>query len=156
MHVTDMGLRKFWGNVALPDASGCMLWMAGRFASGYGSFRVGDGPVYAHRLSLFLAAGDPPVDRPQAAHSCRNRHCVAPEHLRWSNQSENEIDKRRDGVDNRGERHPLAKLTEADVRRIRQMAADGGNQRIIGQQFGITQNYVNQICARLRWKHVTD
>ncbi len=51
----------------------------------------------------------------------------------------------------RGEAHPCAKLTEADVRSIRQ---DGRSQAKIGKHYGISQAQVWGIVNRRSWRHV--
>jgi len=49
-----------------------------------------------------------------------------------------------------------AKITEDDVRSIRQRHAAGENRNDLGQEFGITSRSINLIVARRRWAHVTD
>lgn len=68
--------------------------------------RVGRGRVgfeghqyWAHRLMCEWAHGEPPTPKHQAAHECGKGHygCVNPRHLRWKTNSENQIDRRRNG-----------------------------------------------------------
>lgn len=82
--LTDKDVRRFWSKVALPTAEGCMYWLAHRHAAGYGVFRLRKKLVKASRVSLHISVGEPPFEDAQAAHSCRNKHCVAPQHLRWA------------------------------------------------------------------------
>jgi hypothetical protein len=57
-----------------------------------------------------------------------------------------------------GERHPLAKITEGDVRDMRGARARGDTVEAVYQSFGprlgITFNTVRRILARVSWKHV--
>lgn len=53
-----------------------------------------------------------------------------------------------------GESNGRAKITEADVRQIRQRWKHGEKQRIIGADYGLSQGAVNQIVSRKKWKHV--
>ena len=53
-----------------------------------------------------------------------------------------------------GEEHPLAKLTESAVRRIRQLATEGMSQTQIGVRFGICQSSVSRVISGVRWARV--
>lgn len=55
-----------------------------------------------------------------------------------------------------GEAHYNARLTEADVRSIRQRHADGEARSSLAQAFAITPRMVNLIVTRRRWNHITD
>lgn len=54
----------------------------------------------------------------------------------------------------RGERSGLAKLKTADVIRIREMLAQKVRQRLIAEQFGVTQTCISQIAVRKSWAHL--
>lgn len=53
-----------------------------------------------------------------------------------------------------GEKHPLSKVTEADVLSIRQMAAEGVRYPDIAAKHGISRPAVSLIVSRRRWAHV--
>lgn len=53
-----------------------------------------------------------------------------------------------------GEKHGMAKLTEALVRTIRDRHADGMLQVEIAKLFNVSQQQVSAIVRRARWKHV--
>ena len=53
-----------------------------------------------------------------------------------------------------GERNAAALFTEADILRMRQMAADGIMQKDIAKVFGTAPNYVSKIVNRHAWKHI--
>lgn len=53
----------------------------------------------------------------------------------------------------RGEDHPNAKLTTADVAAIRARLSDGESQRSIGRAFGVGHQYVGDIGAGRFWAH---
>lgn len=56
-----------------------------------------------------------------------------------------------------GERSSSAKLTEQDVRSIRNLAGSGRfSQSQIGRMFGISPSYVWYIKKRMVWKHLED
>lgn len=79
--------ERFYEKVALPNADGCMEWQGYIHPDGYGMFNDGQ-PTQAHRVSYRLMVG--PLDGIRVIdHLCRNRACVAPDHLRQVPQVEN-------------------------------------------------------------------
>jgi hypothetical protein len=55
----------------------------------------------------------------------------------------------------RGEKHHLAKLTESDVRLIREVYASGGiTQRSLAEKFGVALRAVQQVINYESWSHV--
>lgn len=91
---------RVWEKISL-DEGGCWLW-SGSKTDGYGmTLRYSrlDGRsrnVGVHRWLLEVETG---TVGEQALHGkCRQRHCVNPEHLRWGNNSENQLDSVEDGT----------------------------------------------------------
>lgn len=71
----------------------------------------------------------------------------------WGNQSENEADKVIHGTSNDGARNGMAKLTEEQVVRIRQLYSSGRyNQREIAEMFLISQSRISVIVNGKSWK----
>lgn len=68
--------------------------------------------------------------------------------LRWDTRSNNHKDKLRHGTHARGERHPHAKLTQAQVDEIRRSP---DLQRVIAGRYGIQQAHVSRIKRGVRW-----
>lgn len=55
----------------------------------------------------------------------------------------------------KGQKHPFAKLTEADVRKIRELSASGLSQREIAVRFNVSRGTIEPILKGETWKHVT-
>ena len=55
----------------------------------------------------------------------------------------------------RGERHPKARLTEHDVRLIRELSAQGLSQRVLARKFEVGKNAVESVLTGKTWRHVT-
>lgn len=60
------------------------------------------------------------------------------------------------GDHHRGERHHAAKLTEADVRKIRELwnFGMGWRQNALAEEYGVQPACINGIVNRRYWKHV--
>jgi hypothetical protein len=132
------------------DISGCWLWTGATLPNGYGYTYAGKerGVIYAHRAALELLLGRFITPGMDACHSCRNRNCVAPHHLREDTRKANMMDKIKDGTMPRGEKNKSAKLTEEQVRAIRQ---DPRKLKEIAADLDINLNTVWAIKARRSW-----
>ena len=60
-------------------------------------------------------------------------------------------DKHADGTDNEGERNPMSKLTEVDIKSIR---GSLGTCESVAQAYGISSGHVSNIRSRKAWAHV--
>lgn len=132
----------------------CIEWPFTRGSNGYGMIWK-NGRYVPATHAVMEAIGKPrPTPQHQIAHKpvvCRNPACINPKHIRWASPAENQADKRTDQTDNRGERHPMSKITADDVRAIR---ADDGLQKDIARRYGIDAGHVSAIRARKAWRHV--
>ena len=142
---------------ATPAQNGCVELPASSKV-GYAQLWDGERVVYAHRVVAELAHGQP-LDGQLAIHSCDNRKCINPEHLRWGTAKDNSQDavlrNRLIGRNHvRGDAHPSTRLTTNDVRTIRQLRADGAIYREIAQRYGISIQAVAAICTNKTWKEV--
>jgi len=146
----------FWAHVEKTDT--CWIWNGGRNAYGYGVIRkVVDGKLIrlmAHRFSYESFVGE--LGSLFALHRCDNPPCVRPDHLFAGTQAENVADKVAKQRHNRGETHGHHRLTEDQVRTIRERYAAGGiSQASLAREYGITQTSVGSLIRREHWKHVT-
>jgi hypothetical protein len=109
----------------------------------------GSYPVYAHRVSYLLAVGPIPKGM-EACHDCDTPLCVNPGHLFLGTQSDNIADmvaKRRHGI---GAANGMARLSDSDVVRIREMAARGHHQGQLAARFGIKEAQISRIVSGKR------
>lgn len=68
--------------------NGCWEWLSITGSSGYGNFKAFGKMVSAHRFAYELYKGPIPEGK-EILHSCDNRICVNPDHLRIGSHTEN-------------------------------------------------------------------
>lgn len=100
--------------------------------------------LHVHRLVAIAFIGPQPSALHEVAHRDGDPSNNAPSNLRWSTRSENHADKVIHGTHNRGERHPLSKLSDEQVRSIR---ASRNTTKQIANEFGITAGHVWAVKA---------
>lgn len=102
-------------------------------------------------------------DHEYVLHRCDNRRCVRPSHLFKGSHSENMKDAYAKGRLNFQKKPAMfqgtvkhnAKLTDIDVRLIRQLWANGHtNKTELGERFGVDRRIIKLILQGKRWTHV--
>lgn len=135
------------------DGQECIRWPFANNGVGYGLIHTGEDRLeLVSRLVATYRHGPAPTPEHEAAHTCGNGHllCVTPGHIQWETPSENQMDRAMHDTHQRGERHPLVKITEDDVRAIRALKGKA-LQRDVAAQFGIGRIQVGRIWRRERW-----
>ncbi len=146
--------ERLWGRIAVSEPDECWEGTAGKFASGYGQIRVKGWPYRSHRLVYQDAFGDLPPDL-CVLHRCDNRACNNPAHLFLGTDLDNVQDRNAKERTARGTRAGSARLTEADVRTIRERYERGGVRQIdLAKEYGVSQVNISHIILRKAWKHV--
>jgi hypothetical protein len=150
VELSDMDRRRFWSKVE-KRGDECWPWKAGVFAdTGYGAFWLSTRQqnVGAHRVAALLTLG--PGDG-FVLHSCDNPPCCNPAHLRYGTPADNMADRSDRGRAPAGERHPNAKLTQAQVDAIRLERNAGDTLREIAERYGVTLQNIHYITSGERW-----
>ena len=84
-------LERFSAKIARRGVGDCWPWIAGKNSHGYGTFWM-DGSLHlAHRLAVVFDGRKIP-DGMQVDHTCRNRLCCNPEHLRIVTPRQNSLE----------------------------------------------------------------
>ena len=109
--------------------------------------------VHALVAAAFLG---PRPDGMQVAHADGDRLNARLDNLRYATASENAEDKRRHGTDTPGERNGMHKLTDRDVREIRQLRAAGALQRELAERFGVSISAIQFVLNGKHWSHVKE
>lgn len=136
--------------------SGCWLWMGRLNHKGYGHMfpKADNGwQTLAHRASWIRAHGAIPEDH-FVLHKCDVPCCVNPAHLFLGGYQENMDDMVAKGRSHKpiGTRNGRAKLTEDDVRRIRQ---DARPNTTICLDYGVSNVVISNIKLGKSWRNVT-
>lgn len=72
----------FWSKVELGEHEySCMIWLASKDSSGYGTFSVSNRTLSAHRLGFLYYNSTLPLKGYELHHECSVRSCVNSSHL---------------------------------------------------------------------------
>lgn len=143
--------------------------MAGRIDRyGYHTVLLSKGGVErchkVHRL-VCAAFNGPAPEGTEVGHLDSVKLHNVPANLAWVTAKENYRHNTERGVgglkprfttEDRGERHPRAKLTESDVRELRSLVKAGVKRRAVAASFGISLAHVHGIMAGNSWSHVCE
>lgn len=128
-----------------PHKEWCLIWPFTRTPTGYAVFGAPLRKV--SRAMCEHRHGPAPSDKHHAAHSCDRGHegCVNPWHLDWKTPSENQFDRRRNGV------QPSHKLTVEQAREIRDIKGLE-HTAATAARFGVRESNVRLIQAGKTWR----
>lgn len=165
--------ERFWAKVDKTPGQGpkgeCWMWTASVDTRGYGNLRVGGraGVMQrAHRICWGLLHGPLPPPPLYLLHTCDERRCVRCTYVGTAADNVRDTEQRARGRHPagdahgrrkyperfaRGERHPSAKLTEAQVRTIR---ADERPIAVLARLYGVSRRTIKAIKVARSWKHV--
>lgn len=142
------------------DPTGCHLWTAGSHKKGDGNGRQamfhgerGNTPAYRWYYQYLHNVTLP--RHIYVCHTCDNEMCVNPEHLFLGTALDNNRDCVSKARNVRGERQHLSKLTELQVRVIKEAIAQKFTDVSIARYFKVCDSNINAIRLGKIWKHVT-
>ena len=136
----------------IPEA-GCWVWMGSSQVRGYGEIISNNRKHLAHRASYEAFVGKIPKGM-YVCHACDNVACVNPNHLFLGTQKQNLQDMASKGRSTWGEKNPMAKLTEEQVKEIKQGFATGKTDTELAKQFNISRSTIYGIRNSRLWSYI--
>ena len=162
-------VAEFWRRVAKTDD--CWAWIGVRDRHGYGRMHLKRRQLFAHRYAWKIASGEMPPSDQIIGHICDNPSCVRNDepgtytvngiilprfgHLFRGTLQINAMDRDAKARMPRGPLHGQAKLTEADVLRIRELrATDHTRLSDLAAAYGVAVTTISGILHRRTWHHI--
>jgi len=142
--------QRFWSKVE--KTASCWNW-TGYKNYGYGIIRINYENIGTHRYSWELHNGKIP-DKLCVLHKCDNPKCVNPDHLFLGTPKDNIDDKVSKMRQCKGEQQHLNKLTEDQVREIKNTPKYFRSNIILSDKYNVTQTNIIGIRQGKIWKHI--
>ena len=141
---------RFWKNIKKKED--CWIWQGKTYNGGYGKITIEGKSLLVHRLAYELYnAKKIPEDR-MVLHSCHNRDCINPEHLRLGTHTDNMRDMVIANRQARGEEDGNARLSVTEVKKIKGLLASGEFKHIeIAEMFNVGRSTITDIRKGRTW-----
>ena len=139
--------------------SDCNNWSKSLGHNGYAIPTRNNKTYRAHRLAYcdYHNIDHSDIKGMLVRHTCDNRKCINPEHLVIGTHQDNMDDMKKRNRTAKGEAHGRAKLSEVDIKTIRDRYIRGSKVHgllAIAKDFGVAFQTVSQIVNRHRWQSV--
>lgn len=142
----------------IPCNTCCYEWLGAKQSRGYSQVRYNGKQTQGHRILYALTHNETLFRSDLICHKCDNKWCMNISHIykgsAWSNAMDRVADPNWNWKGRKGEKVHLAKVTEDDVRAIRQKAQSGMTHRAIAKEYSIGKSAVGLIVIRQTWRHV--
>lgn len=109
--------------------------------------------IMVHRL-VALTFIPNPAGLPQVNHKDTDKHNNSVSNLEWCTNRFNKDHAIINGLSGKGEKNAMAKLTDDDVLKLRELYKSGVTPRELCIQFGISKKYIHTVVKRKSWKHI--
>ena len=144
----------FWALVDI--RKGCWNWTGGIDKDGYGYFYIGHNKhIPAHRVSYMLKHHED-IDGKIIRHTCDNKTCVNPAHLKCGTHADNVRDRVKRGRSAIGSHNGRSKLTEEIVYKLRYDLMKKYSKHYLAQKYNISRKTLRGIAQGKTWKHVKE
>lgn len=149
-------LKYRYEKFVIKHDDGCWDWIGSRNMNNYGQLSLTRvKPIAAHRASWIIHNGPIPKGA-HVLHKCDNPPCTRPSHLTLGDHKENmrQMSERKRSPKPVGELSSWAKLTEIQVRGIKQLLQN--NERVVdvARKYNVSETCISAIKNGKNWKHV--
>ncbi len=139
--------------------SDCINWSKSLGHNGYGLTTRNNKTYRAHRLAYcdYHGIDHSDIKGMVVRHTCDNCKCINPEHLVIGTHQDNMDDMKKRNRTAKGEAHGRAKLSEVDIKTIRDRYIRGSKVHglsAIAKDFGVAFQTVSKIVNRHKWQSV--
>ncbi len=139
--------------------SDCKFWHKSTDRDGYGQVVVDGKRLLAHRLAYceFNNLNYSDIKGKVVRHKCDNPTCVNPLHLELGSHADNMADRAVRNRTAKGEVHGRAKLSEVDIKTIRDRYIRGSKVHglsAIAKDFGVAFQTVSKIVNHHKWQSI--
>ena len=133
----------------------CWIWIGNCNKQGYGKLTSKKKTWMSHRFSWMIYNGQIPPGL-CILHKCDNPPCCNPDHLFIGTHKDNSKDMviKKRNRDDRGSKHPMHKLNEQQVLKIRESIENGEQQSKLAIQYNVGPMTISNIKHRKSWKHI--
>lgn len=136
------------GKIRLPSKTNSGYWQVDVWIDGK-RFKL-----YVHKAVALAFDGPRPSPKHEAAHHDGDQLNNVAGNVAWKTRPANEADKDVHGTRPKGITHANSKLSETDVRQIRERRAAGEGLSAIALDYGVNFQNVSLICLGKTWVHV--
>lgn len=150
--VTGTGLSVLLKMISR-DTNDCIRWPHAHGGHGYGMVSLGKAnKIGTHVVSWVITNKVDVPDGMEVCHTCDVKDCVNSKHLFIGTSQDNNQDKVSKQRHRFGIIHPFAKLTEDQVRVIRELS----NLKLkkLAVMFGVAESAISKIRSHKRWHHI--
>lgn len=159
--------ETFWNRVKKGAENECWIWFgptskARGNVDSYGRVDAfGFKGIYVHRIAYWLANGGALSLRKDGdvliRHSCDNSLCCNPAHLQMGTHADNmrdKVERGRSKIWTHSTKTPRAKLTEHDVRQIRQQRKDGATDTALMLLYEVSRATIHGVIYGRHYKDI--
>lgn len=140
------------GKLIKKKTDNCIIWPLGKTSTGYGAINFNGMASQTNIVAWTIANNRAVPEGLHVRHTCDTRLCINPRHLIIGTHQDNMNDMAERKRNTRGEDRHNAKLTEDQVKVIREDR--DSKLRQMATKFGVAISTIHAARIRKRWKHV--